>query len=77
MFTVMYFMVISIYFQVSHSMRFSGSKGLRVLASEISNNNDFKNTEFKRLLKPLLRPRMPDTDNNTLVQTVRNPVAGC
>lgn len=50
------------------AMKFSSSKGLRVLSSEISNNHDFKNTEFKALLKPLLIPRMPDTENSLKVQ---------
>lgn len=53
---------------VSQQMKFSSSKGLRVLASEISNNNNFKNEEFEHLLDPLLIPRMPDTENSTIIQ---------
>ena len=51
-------------------MKFSSSKGLRVLASDLSNNNNLKNEEFELLLDPLLIPRMPDTENSTRVQQV-------
>ena len=51
-------------------MKFSSSKGLKVLASELSNNHNLKNEEFIRLLDPLLIPRMPDTENSTIVRQV-------
>ena len=51
-------------------MKFSSNKELRIFAQDIGSNEDFKNTEFKALVAPLLIPRMPDTENNTLVQNV-------
>lgn len=51
-------------------MKFSSSRELRIFASDISSNEDFTNAEFKRLVKPLLIPRMPDTENSRKVQSV-------
>lgn len=59
-----------VYFQFNQRMKFSSTKDLRIFASDISSNEDFKNAEFKRLLKPLLIPRMPDTENSRVVQSV-------
>ena len=56
--------------QLLQKMPHRSSKELKILAHEISNNKEYTNTEFKELLKPLLIPRMPGTDNNFRVQQV-------
>ncbi|KAL4238938.1 hypothetical protein ACF0H5_003642 [Mactra antiquata] len=53
---------------LNQRMKFSSTKELRILAADISSNEDYRNAEFKNLVRPLLIPRMPDTDNHRRVQ---------
>ena len=57
--------------QITQRMKFSSTKDLRILASDISSNQDYKNAELKALAAPLLVPRMPDTESHSNVQQVR------
>ncbi|XP_052767184.1 glutaminyl-peptide cyclotransferase-like [Mya arenaria] len=53
---------------LNQRMKVSSSKEMRIFAQDISSNEDFKNTVFRNLVRPLLIPRMPDTENSTIVQ---------
>ncbi|XP_045171598.2 glutaminyl-peptide cyclotransferase-like isoform X2 [Mercenaria mercenaria] len=53
---------------LNQRMKFSSTKELRILASDISSNEDYKNAELRSLAGPLLVPRMPDTDSHSKVQ---------
>ncbi|KAH3854546.1 glutaminyl-peptide cyclotransferase-like protein [Dreissena polymorpha] len=53
---------------LNQKMKFSSNKELKILSQDISSNEDFRNMEFKALVRPMLIPRMPDTENSLFVQ---------